>query len=63
MTSNIINSINKTITPVRELNSLPDEQGIYAFYINDTIDLGKFGKPGPFQNKLETLCCVKFSAY
>lgn len=32
--------------PVRAINSLPDEQGIYAFYAHNTIDLGKFGKSG-----------------
>jgi len=46
MTDDIIKSIKKTTKSVKDLNKLPDEQGIYAFYIDNTTDLGKFGKPG-----------------
>jgi|SRR5690606_10792695 len=46
MSNDIINSINNTKILVRELNSLPDRQGIYAFYVDNTTDLGKFGTPG-----------------
>jgi hypothetical protein len=46
MTDDIIKSINKTTQPLKDLSNLPNEQGIYAFYIDNTNDLGKFGKPG-----------------
>jgi len=46
MSNDIINSINNTTILVRELDSLPDMQGIYAFYVDSTTDLGKFGAPG-----------------
>jgi len=46
MTDDIIKSINKTTQSLKDLNNLPNEQGIYAFYIDNTTDLGKFGKPG-----------------
>ncbi|HYK75991.1 MAG TPA: hypothetical protein VEV16_03380 [Daejeonella sp.] len=46
MTDDIINSISKTAKLVKDLNSLPDEQGIYALYIDKSTDLGKFGNPG-----------------
>ena len=46
MTGDIIKSINSTKKSVKDLNNLPEEQGIYAFYINNTTDLKKFGKPG-----------------
>ena len=45
MTDEIIKSISKTTKLVKDLNNLPDEQGIYAFYVDKTTDLGKFGKP------------------
>ncbi|MGM0580486.1 MAG: GIY-YIG nuclease family protein [Bacteroidota bacterium] len=46
MTNDIIKSISKTLKPVKDLNQLPDQQGIYAFYLDETSELGKFGKPG-----------------
>ncbi len=46
MTDDIIKSINKTTQSLNDLGNLPNEQGIYAFYIDNTTDLGKFGKPG-----------------
>lgn len=46
MTDDIIKSINKTTKSIKDLSNLPNEQGIYAFYIDSTNDLGKFGKPG-----------------
>lgn len=46
MTNKIIKSIKKSKKSVKDINNLPAEQGIYAFYIDKTTDLGKFGKPG-----------------
>jgi hypothetical protein len=46
MTEDIIASIVKTSTKLKEGIVLPNQQGIYAFYVVDSIDLGKFGFPG-----------------
>lgn len=46
MTDEIIKSINKTTKSLKDISNLPKEQGIYVFYIDNTNDLGKFGKPG-----------------
>ena len=45
MIEEIINSISSTRTAVKNL-TLPDQQGIYAFYLRNCGDLGKFGTDG-----------------
>jgi GIY-YIG catalytic domain-containing protein len=45
MTNEIIESIKDTVTHLKDLQSLPNEQGIYAFFVDSTNDLGKFGQP------------------
>jgi hypothetical protein len=45
MTKEIIESIKDSITLLKEFKSLPKEQGIYAFFVGSTNDLGKFGQP------------------
>ena len=46
MTDEIINSITKTTKELKENTLLPDKQGIYAFFLDKSNDLGKFGSSG-----------------
>jgi hypothetical protein len=46
MTEKIIESINATATDICNGIDLPDREGIYAFFVKDCHDLGKFGIPG-----------------
>jgi len=45
MTKEITNAISKTKSELGK-TPLPDQQGIYAFFINNADDLGKFGSKG-----------------
>ena len=45
MTNEIIESIKDSVTHLKELKSLTKEQGVYAFFVDSTNDLGKFGQP------------------
>lgn len=44
MKKEVIKSIRDSATHLKELKSLPNEQGIYTFFVDSTKDLGKFGQ-------------------
>lgn len=46
MTDDIVNSIFKTTKHLNEIVILPAKQGIYGFFVDKSLDLGKFGSPG-----------------
>jgi hypothetical protein len=46
MTEEIISSIIKTTREIKNISSLPNQQGIYAFFLNETGDLAEFGSFG-----------------
>nr|WP_299338213.1 hypothetical protein [Allomuricauda sp.] len=46
MEEEVINSILHSTIPVSEIEHLPTKQGIYAYFLNSTKDLGMFGKNG-----------------
>uniref|UniRef100_F4C5T4 GIY-YIG catalytic domain-containing protein n=1 Tax=Sphingobacterium sp. (strain 21) TaxID=743722 RepID=F4C5T4_SPHS2 len=46
MVDDIIEAITKTIKPIKDFENLPTEMGIYAFYVDETTDLGIFGRTG-----------------
>ncbi len=46
MTEEIINSIINTTTEIKNISSLPNQQGIYAFFLAETGHLGEFGSFG-----------------
>ena len=41
----IIKSINETMLPIVDINFIPTDPGLYGFVVNNSSDLGKFGKP------------------
>lgn len=46
MINQTINAIKASATPLKGLKPLPNEQGIYAFFLGNTNALGQFGQPG-----------------
>ncbi|MGJ1526551.1 GIY-YIG nuclease family protein [Sphingobacterium spiritivorum] len=46
MTDDVIEAITKTLKPIKDFENLPTEMGIYAFYLEETTEMGIFGNKG-----------------